>query len=153
MDHSKTASPHFSHKNKSTESFMKLPVSVTGMIAHGHGDIRYAHYALDLYPANSNHTVGSIAKVLRDLEDVPKFVSREIFPNSHASPLFDAVLEGGEVCNSSLSPPPKANLLCQQHSLLSYISNWTMHAQIIRTDIHSVFSPCSWRMVYSGKYM
>jgi hypothetical protein len=113
MDHSKTASPHFSHKNKSTESFMKLPVSVTGMIVHGHGDIRYAHYALDLYPANSNHTVDSIAKVLRDLEDVPKFVSREIFPNSHASPLFDAILEGGEVCSSSLSPPPKANLLCQ----------------------------------------
>jgi hypothetical protein len=63
MDHSKTAS-HFSYKNKSTEAFMKLPVSVTGMIAHGHDDIRYAHYALDLYPANSNHTVGSIAKVL-----------------------------------------------------------------------------------------
>jgi hypothetical protein len=31
------------------------------------------------------------------------------------------------VCNSSL-PPPKVNLLCQEHSLLSYISNWTMHA-------------------------
>jgi hypothetical protein len=76
MDHSKTASPHFSHKNKSTEAFMKLPVSVTGMIAHGHGDIRYAYYGLDLYPADSNHTVGSVAKVLRDLEDVPKFVSR-----------------------------------------------------------------------------
>jgi len=38
MDHSKTASPHFSHKNKATDSFMKLPIAVTGMIAHGHGD-------------------------------------------------------------------------------------------------------------------
>jgi hypothetical protein len=107
MDHSKTTSPHFPQKNKSTEAFMKLPVSMTGMIAHGHGDIQYAHYALDLYPANSNHIVGSIAKVLRDLEDVPKFVSREIFPDNHALPLFDVVLEGGEVCNSSLFPPPK----------------------------------------------
>jgi hypothetical protein len=94
MDHSRTMSPHFSYKNKSTEAFMKLPVSVTGMIVHGHGDIRYAHYVLDLYPAYSNHIVGSIAKVLRDLEDVPKFVSKEIFPITHASPLFDAVLEG-----------------------------------------------------------
>jgi hypothetical protein len=121
MDHSKTTSPHFSHKNKNTEAFMKLLVSVTGMIAHGHGDIRYAHYALDLYPANSNHTVGSIVKVLRDLEDVPKFVSREIFPDNHASPLFDAVLEGGEVCNSSLSPLPK-RIYCAKNtpSYLAY---------------------------------
>jgi hypothetical protein len=151
MDHSKIASPHFSHKNKSTEAFMKLPVLVTGMIAHGHGDIRYAHYALDLYLANLNHTVGSIAKVLQDLEDVPKFVSREIFPDTHALPLFDALLEVGKVCNSLL-PPSKANLLCQKHSLLSCISNWTMHAQIIRTDTHSVFSPCWWQMVYSRQY-
>jgi hypothetical protein len=84
---------------------MKLPISVTGMIVHGHGNIRYAYYGLDLYPANSNHTVGSIAKVLRDLEDVLKFVSMQIFLDTHASPLFEALLEGGGVCNSSLPPP------------------------------------------------
>jgi len=39
MDHSKTASPHFAHKTKATDSFMKMPVVVTGMIAHGHGDV------------------------------------------------------------------------------------------------------------------
>ena len=44
MDHAKTASPVFSHKRKELDSLMKLPVSVTGMIAHGHGDVRYAHY-------------------------------------------------------------------------------------------------------------
>lgn len=68
MDHSKTASPCLANRNKNTEGLMKLPVSVTGMIAHGHGDVRYAHYALDLYPADSNHRVGSIARLLRDLE-------------------------------------------------------------------------------------
>jgi hypothetical protein len=141
MDHSKTASPHLSHKNKSTEAFMKLLVSVTSIIAHGHGDIWYAHYGLDLYPTDSNHIVGSVAKVFRDLEHVPKFVSRQIFPDIHALPLFEALLEGRNVCNSSL-PPPKANMFCQEHSFLSCISNWTMHAQIIRTDIHSVSSHC-----------
>jgi hypothetical protein len=40
MDHLKTASFYFSHKNKMTESFMRLLVSVTGMTTHGHGDIR-----------------------------------------------------------------------------------------------------------------
>ena len=38
-NHLKTASPHFSHKNKATDSFMKLLIVVTGMIVHGHGDI------------------------------------------------------------------------------------------------------------------
>ena len=79
MDHSKTSSPHFSHKSKHMDSFMKLPISVTGMIAHGHGDIRYAHYGLDIFLTDSNHTLGSIAKLLRDLELPPKYSSRELF--------------------------------------------------------------------------
>jgi hypothetical protein len=73
MDHSKTACPHFSHKNKAVDSFMKLPVAVTRMNAHGYGDVRYAHYGLDIYPSDSNHTVGSIAKPLRDLESPPMY--------------------------------------------------------------------------------
>ena len=64
MDHLKTTCPYFSHKSKSTEAFMKLLVSVTGMIAHGHGNIWYVHYGLDLYSADSNYIVGSVAKVL-----------------------------------------------------------------------------------------
>ena len=49
MDHSKTVSLCFSHKNKSIGSFMRLFVSILGIIDHGHGDIWYAHYGLDLY--------------------------------------------------------------------------------------------------------
>ena len=49
MDHSKTACPHFSHKNKAVDSFMKLPIAVTGMITHGHCDVQYAHYGLDIF--------------------------------------------------------------------------------------------------------
>jgi hypothetical protein len=44
MDHSKTASPCFASKTKSIDGFMKLLVSVTGIIAHGHGDKKFAHY-------------------------------------------------------------------------------------------------------------
>ena len=86
MDHSKTSSPHFSHKSKHMDSFMKLLVYVTGMIAHGHGDVRYAHYGLDIFPSDSNHTVGSIAKLLRDLELPPKHSSRELFLGSRTEP-------------------------------------------------------------------
>ena len=45
MDHAKTTSLVFSHKSKDLDGLIMLPVSVTGMIAHGHGDVRYAHTA------------------------------------------------------------------------------------------------------------
>lgn len=106
MDHSKTASPHFSHKTKATDSFMKMPVAVTGMIAHGHGDVRYAHYGLDVFPTDSNHTIGSIARLLRDLEGPPKNSSRQVLVVKEGqSPLTKAILEGREMCLDSLLPP------------------------------------------------
>ena len=82
MDHAKTASPVFSHKTKHLDGLTKLPLSVTRMLAHGHGDVRYAHYGLDLYPHDANYTVGSFAKLLRDLELPPKSSSRALFQNS-----------------------------------------------------------------------
>ena len=105
MDHSKTASPHFSHKTKATDCFMKMPVAVTGMIAHGHGDIRYAHYGLNIFPTDSNHTIGSIARLLRHLEEEPKNVSHKLFEASGTqSKLTKAVLQGSEICLDSLVP-------------------------------------------------
>ncbi len=106
MDHAKTASPVFSHKTKHLDGLMKLPVSVTGMLAHGHGDVRYAHYGLDLFSHDSNYTVGSFARLLRDLESPPKYSSRQLFATSRSSPLFSAILQGAEMCESSLPPEP-----------------------------------------------
>ena len=51
---------------------MKLPLSVIRMIAHGHGDVCNTHYGLDLFSHDSNYTIGSMAKLLRDLELPPK---------------------------------------------------------------------------------
>jgi hypothetical protein len=104
MDHSKTASPHFSHKNKASDSLMKLPVAVTRMIAHGHGDVRYAHYGLDIYLSDSNHTVGSIAKLLRDLESPLVYSTRQLFAGGGSSPLFQALLTGTDMYKGSLPP-------------------------------------------------
>ena len=64
IDLSKTAFPIFFHKTKHLDGLMKLPLSVTGMLAHGHGDMRYAHYGLDVYPHDVNYIVGSFAKLL-----------------------------------------------------------------------------------------
>jgi hypothetical protein len=88
MDHTKIASPIFSHKKKQLDGLMKLHVSVTGMLAHGHGDVRYAHYGLDIFAHDANYIVGSFAKLLRDLERPPKSTSRCLFDGSRSSPLF-----------------------------------------------------------------
>jgi hypothetical protein len=98
MDHVKTMSPYFASKNKSIDAFMRLPVAVMGMIAHGHGDGKYAHFSSDMYPCDFNHIVGLVAKLLRDLEKPPASSSGLLFENSRATPLYDAVLRGKEAC-------------------------------------------------------
>ena len=108
MDHAKTASPVFSHKNKELDGLTKLPVCVTGMIAHGHGDVRYAHYGLDVFPHDSNYTIGSMAKLLRDLEEPPKSSSRELFVGAGSTALFRSILKGAEICSMSLGRGPQA---------------------------------------------
>jgi hypothetical protein len=104
MDHAKTASPVFSHKTKQLDGLMKLPVAVTGMLAHGHGDVCYAHYGLDIFAHDANYTVGSFAKLLCDLERPPKSSSHCLFDGSRSSPLFEVVLSGAEMCEAALPP-------------------------------------------------
>jgi hypothetical protein len=104
MDHAKAASHVFSHKTKQLDGLMKLHVAVTGMLAHGHGDVRYAHYGLDIFAHDVNYTIGSFAKLLRDLERPPKSSLRCLFDGSKSSPLFEAVSNGTEMCEAALLP-------------------------------------------------
>ena len=102
MDLAKTASPVFSHKMKQLDGLMKLPIAVIGMLAHGHDDVCYVHYGFDIFAHNANYTVGSFAKLLRDLERPLKSSSRCLFDGSRLSPLFEAVLSGVEMYEATL---------------------------------------------------
>jgi hypothetical protein len=104
MDHTKTALPIFSHKTKQLDGLMKSLISVIGMLAHGHGDVRYAHYGLDIFAHDTNYTVGSFAKLLRNLERPPKSSSCCLFDGSRSNPLFEAVMSGVEMCKAALLP-------------------------------------------------
>jgi len=106
MDHAKNACPIFSHKSKELDSLMKFLISVTGMIAYNHGDVRYIHYSLDLFSHDSNYTTDSMAKLSHDLEQPPKLSSKELFVNAESTRLFKAMLKGKEICQTSLSPLP-----------------------------------------------
>ena len=117
----------YSHKNKQIDSYMRLPIVVTRMIAHGHGDYRYAYFGIDIYPHDSNHTVGSIAKLLQDLENPPKYSSRELFEGARSQPLFDPILKGSKICESLLLPEPPqwipAKLLPPIHIQLNNVAS------------------------------
>ena len=86
-------------------------VGIAEMIAHGHDNVKYAHYALDLYLADSNHAIGSFAKFLLDLEKPPSYSSRLLFENSGSTPLYEAVLDGKNVCLHSLPEPPNKDVI------------------------------------------
>jgi hypothetical protein len=48
MDHSKIAIPRFEMKNKITAWLGQLPVTLMGMIVHGHEDEAYVQYSNEL---------------------------------------------------------------------------------------------------------
>ena len=102
MDHAKIAFPIFSYKTKQLDGLMKLPISITSMLAHGHGDVHYAHYGLDIFVHDANYIIGSFAKLLQDLEKPPKSLSRRLFDGSRSSPLFEAMLSRVEMCEGAL---------------------------------------------------
>jgi hypothetical protein len=43
----------------------KLPISLINMIAHGHGNERYAQYVNELWPNDPNSTLGSLLQLFR----------------------------------------------------------------------------------------
>ena len=68
MNYGKTTFPVSAHKNKRVDKHKHFPISIAGMIVHGHSDVDYAHYVLDMYPSNANFTITSIMKLLCQLE-------------------------------------------------------------------------------------
>ena len=66
----------------------------SGMIAYDYGDVKYVYYGLDFYPSNANHTVGSFAKFLRNLEKPPVHSSRALFDGCGTTSLMRQCFKG-----------------------------------------------------------
>ena len=96
------------------KSILNPWVYVADMIAHGHGDVKFAHHALDLYPVDSNHMIGLFARLLHDLEKPPAYSSRLLFENTGSTPLYKAVLDGKDVCMHSLPEPPSEHVVAMK---------------------------------------
>ena len=68
MDQKKTCIPRVNPIPKSLNQVMPLPMSLTGMLTHGHGQNAYGHFALGFWPSDPNFTIGSLSKCFRNLE-------------------------------------------------------------------------------------
>ena len=99
MDTKKTASlPRMRVTTKATQGLGQIPMSVTGMVAHGHADGAYAHYSPSTWPADSSFTISSLARVLRRLEGPPLRETGDFFPYRPANPFFEALMRGKSRC-------------------------------------------------------
>jgi hypothetical protein len=68
MDHAKTTLPRLQMCNKMIFGLGQLPIILTRMIAHGHGDERYAQYFNELLLNNPNFTIRFLLQILWTLE-------------------------------------------------------------------------------------
>ena len=146
MNHAKDAFPVFFYTTKHLDKLTKLPFSVIGMLAHGHGDVRYTHYGLDLYRHDANYTAGLFAKLLQNLALPPKSPTQVLFQNAQSTPLYEALLHGVEACESSLTPPFK-----QQVSGTPLTSILNVQMDNATGDNKNRFVFCFWSLLVANK--
>jgi hypothetical protein len=60
----------------------QLPITLMNMIAHGHGNERYAQYSNELWPNDPNFTIGSLLWLLWTLEKTLACESKMLFEHS-----------------------------------------------------------------------
>jgi len=114
MDHSKTTSPHLSHKTKAMDSFMKMLVAITGMIAHSHDDIQYAHYNLKIFQKIQITPLDPLQGCCVISKNHPRILHDNLpIVKNGQSTLTKAVLEGLEMCLDSLLPLPNEPILAR----------------------------------------
>ena len=110
MDHIKTAIPRMQQITKATSGLGRIPISVTVMLTHGHGDGTYAHYSTAFWPRDSNFIISTIYRILRALEKPLVKDSKELFTVPPQNSFFEALLYGKSRCSTSI-PPSSINMV------------------------------------------
>ena len=98
MDTAKIALPRMRVTTKATQGLGQLPMNVTGMVSHGHGDGAYAHYSPHCWPGDSNATISSLARLFRRLEGPSVRESGALLQYPPQNSLFEALLRGKSRC-------------------------------------------------------
>ncbi len=104
MDHVKTALPRLQVYNKMISGLGPLPITLIGMITHGHETKKYAQYSNELWPNNPNFTIGSLLWLLRTLEVVPVLELKLLFEHPHITHSLHIFCKGNDVVYMNYGP-------------------------------------------------
>jgi hypothetical protein len=120
----------------------KLTITLINMIAHGHGNERYAQYDYDLWPNDPNSIVGSLLHLFQTWKKL-QFVNQKSCLSTFCKNTFRAHLLQGKPCciyelktpSQTIGPKPLSkNLLLQMNNcvkdnknryLLTFLSSLT----------------------------
>jgi hypothetical protein len=86
----------------------QLPITLTGMITHGHVNERYAQYFNELWLNDPNFSIGSLLWLFQTLEKVLVCESKILFEHPPQNTLFACLLQGKFHCTSDLKTPSEA---------------------------------------------
>ena len=98
MDTTKIVLPQMLVTTKATQGLGQLSMIITGMVSHGHRDGAYAHYSPHCWLGDSNATISSLARLLRQLEGPSIRESGALFEYRPQNSLFEALLRGKSRC-------------------------------------------------------
>jgi hypothetical protein len=113
MDNRKTALPRLRIITKGSSGLGQLPMTLTGMLTHGHGDGAYADFSTDFWPRDSNFTISSLASCICRLERPAVRNSKALFEERMLSPFFEKLMRGKSRCNSSIPEATDAPDHCE----------------------------------------
>ena len=83
---------------KATQGLGQLPMNVTGMVSHGHGNGAYAHYSPHFWPEDSNATILLLARLFHRLESPSIWESGALLQYAPQNSLFEALLREKSRC-------------------------------------------------------
>jgi hypothetical protein len=92
MDHSKTTLPRLQVKNKMVVRLGQLPITLIGMIVHGHGDEVFDQYSNELWLNDLNFTIGCLLCLLQIMEKELVFESQRLFDHELQNELFEQLM-------------------------------------------------------------
>jgi hypothetical protein len=95
MDHCKTAIPRMPFCSKNVDGALKMPITLTGILTHGHGLKAVAQYNVGVWASNRNTTIGLLDSILRMLED-PNPMMESLLEGPSSTDLFQKMLCGRE---------------------------------------------------------
>ncbi len=90
----KDYTPKVTSGNKMICGLGQLPITLMSMIAHGHGNERYAQYSIELWPNDPKFTIESLLRLFWTLEKTLIYEPKILFEHPPQNVFFACLLQG-----------------------------------------------------------